>query len=131
MGVDDALDDRQAEADAGVVGADAVGAATERLDQRGHQLAGVSCSPVFSTVSSDGPARRWSCDPHRAVLGQVVDDRVVHEVRRHLQQQGVRADGRGRVAGGLDGDATSFGEREERFGGFLRDQGQVDGFSGE
>ena len=35
------------------------------------------------------------------------------------------------VAGGLDGEAAFFCEGEERFGGFFRDQGQVDVFSGE
>ena len=60
-----------------------------------------------------------------------MDDRVVHEVRRHLQQQRVRADGGGHVAGGFDGDAAFFREGEERFGGFLGDEGQVDVFTGE
>ena len=35
------------------------------------------------------------------------------------------------VAGGLDGDAAFFCEGEERLGGFFRDEGQVDVFSGE
>ena len=35
------------------------------------------------------------------------------------------------VAGGLDGDAALLGEREERLGGLLGDQGQVDGLAGE
>ena len=35
------------------------------------------------------------------------------------------------VAGGLDGDAALLGEGEERLGGFFRDEGQVDVFSGE
>ena len=35
------------------------------------------------------------------------------------------------VAGGLDGEAALFGEGEERFGGFFRDEGQVDVLSGE
>ena len=37
----------------------------------------------------------------------------------------------GDVAGGLDGDAAFLGEREERLGGLLRDEGQVDVFAGE
>jgi hypothetical protein len=60
-----------------------------------------------------------------------VDDRVVHEVRGQLQQERVRADGGGDVAGGLDGDAAFSRRGEERFGGFFRDEGQVDVFSGE
>ncbi len=35
------------------------------------------------------------------------------------------------VAGGLDGDAALLCEGEERFGGFFRDEGQVDVLSGE
>jgi hypothetical protein len=42
-----------------------------------------------------------------------------------------RAADRGHVAGSFDGDALLFREREERFGGFFRDEGQVDVFSGE
>ena len=60
-----------------------------------------------------------------------MDDRVVHEVRRQLQQERLRADGGSHVAGGLDGDAALFCEGEERFGGFFGDEGQVDGFWGE
>ncbi|HEX3279054.1 MAG TPA: hypothetical protein VHR40_11065 [Thermoleophilaceae bacterium] len=37
----------------------------------------------------------------------------------------------GRVAGGLDGDAAFLCEGKQRFGGLLRDEGQVDVFSGE
>ena len=55
----------------------------------------------------------------------------MHEVRRQLQQERGRADGRGDVAGGLDGDAALLGERQERLGGLLRDERQVDVFSGE
>ena len=51
VGSGDALDDRQAEPDTCVVGADAFGAALKRLDKSGHQL-GESLSPVFSTVST-------------------------------------------------------------------------------
>ena len=40
-------------------------------------------------------------------------------------------DGGGHVAGGLDGEAAFFCEREQRFGGFFRYEGQVHVFSGE
>src|SRR5207247_5782164 len=62
---------------------------------------------------------------------QVVDDRVLHEVRNELQQERVGADGGGLVAGGLDGEAAFFCEGEECFGGFFGYEGQVDVFSGE
>lgn len=70
-------------------------------------------------------------DPHSALFGQVVDDRVVHEVRSQLLQERLRSAREGDVAGGLDGDATLFREGEECFGGFLCQEGQVDRFSGE
>ena len=60
-----------------------------------------------------------------------MDDRVLHEVRRHLQQERVGPDGGGDVAGGLDREAAFLCEGEERFGGFFRDEGQVDVISGE
>jgi hypothetical protein len=64
-------------------------------------------------------------DPHAAVFGKVVHDRVVHEIRAELQQERVGADGGGRVARRLDDEVTSFREREKRLRGFLRDEGQV------
>ena len=70
-------------------------------------------------------------DPDGALCREVVDDRVVHEVGGQLQQERVRADGGGRVAGGLDREPASFGKGEERFGGFFRYERKVDGFSGE
>ena len=83
----DALDDGQAEADTCVIGAYALGAALKRLDKRGDQLWGELLAGVLDRehhalgVNAGG-------DPHRALFGQVVDDRVVHEVRGHLQQEG-------------------------------------------
>ena len=86
MCLGDALDDCQAEADACVVGVDAFGAATKRLDERGDQLWGELLAGVLDGerhalgVSAGG-------DPHGALFGQVVDDRVVDEVRAQLQQE--------------------------------------------
>jgi hypothetical protein len=82
----DAVDDCQAEADTCVVGAYALGAAPKRLGKRGSQLwgellAGVLDGEHHSLGVSAGR------DPHGAVFSQVVDDRVVHEVRSHLQQE--------------------------------------------
>ncbi len=56
MCLDDAVDDRQTETDACMVGADAFGAALKRLDKGGNQL-GASFSPVFSTVSTTPSGR--------------------------------------------------------------------------
>ena len=55
----------------------------------------------------------------------------MQEVRGHLQQESVGADRGGDISGGLDGDAALLCEGEERFGGFFRDERQVDVFSGE
>jgi hypothetical protein len=57
-----------------------------------------------------------------------VGDRVVHEVRDQLQQQRARPGRGGDVAGGLDGDAALLREGQERFGGFFREEGQVEVF---
>ena len=80
------LDDCQAEADACVVGAYAFGAALKRFDKRrsalwGELLAGVLDSEHHSLGVNAGR------DPHGALFRQAVDDRVVHEVRGHLQQE--------------------------------------------
>ena len=85
---------------------------------------------MFSTVSTTRVGVNAGRDPHGALFRQVVDDRVVHEVRSQLQQERLGADSGGHVAGGLDGDAMLFCEGEERFGGFFRDEGQVDVFCG-
>jgi len=82
----DALDDCQAEADTGVVGVEAPGAALKRLGKRGSQLSGELLARVLDGerhvlgVNAGG-------DLHGAVFREVVDDRVVHEVHRHLQQE--------------------------------------------
>jgi len=65
-------------------------------------------------------------DRDAPVLGEGMDDGVVHEVRRHLQQERGRADGQGRVAAGLEGGVALFCEGEECFGGLFGDQGKVD-----
>jgi hypothetical protein len=113
-----------------VVGAYSFGATLKRLDKRGNQLWGELLAGVL-----DREHHRLGVDagrdPHGALVGQVVDDRVVHEVRGHLQQERMGADGGGHVAGGLDGEAASFCEREKRLGGLFRQEGKVDVFSGE
>src|SRR5215218_1703263 len=121
----DALDDGQAEADTCMVGAYAFGAPLERLRQgrdhvRGELLAGVLDREHDRLGAGAGR------NPYRAPFGQVVDDRVVHEVRRHLPQQRMRTDGGGKVAGGLDGETAFFSEGEERLGGLFRGERQVD-----
>src|SRR3954469_4798606 len=83
VGLGDALDDGQAEADAGVACVDAIAAALKRLGERGDPLwrellAGVLDGECHAFAVSAGR------DPHGALAGQVVDDRVVHEVRGEL-----------------------------------------------
>src|SRR5204863_1179842 len=98
-------------------------AALKRLGERGDQLWGELLAGVL-----DGEHRTLGVkagrDPHGASFRQIVDDRVVQEVRAQLQQERVRAEGGGRVAGGLDGDAAFVCEGEERFGGFFCYEGQ-------
>ena len=130
MCLGDALRDRQAEPDTRVVGTYAFGAAKKRLDKRGDRLRG----ELFAGVL-DGEHRILGVnagrDPHAALLRQVVDDRVLHEVRAQLQQECVGADGGSDVAGGLDREAASLREREECLGGLFGDEGQIDVLSGE
>ena len=88
MRLDDAFHDCQAEADTSTVGVYALGAATERFGQggnylRGQVLAGVLDGEHHALGVSAGR------DPHGALFRQVVDDRVVHEVRIQLQQERV------------------------------------------
>ena len=84
----DAVNDRQAKADPCVVGAYALGAALKRLRERGHQLRGELLTGVLDG-EHHGLGVNARGDPHGAIFRQVVDDRVVDEVRRHLQQERV------------------------------------------
>ena len=88
MRLGDAFDDRQTEADTCVVGPYASCAALKRLDKRGNQPWGELLAGVLDT---EHHTLRMNAgrDPHGALFGQVVDDRVLHEVRRQLQQQRV------------------------------------------
>jgi hypothetical protein len=98
----DALDDRQAEADTCVAVAYPTSAALKWLDNRGNDLRGELLAGVLD-IEHHALGVNAGRDPHGALFRQVVDDRVVHEVRRHLQQERVGADGGRDVSGGLDG----------------------------
>ena len=69
-----------------MVGTHAFVAALERLDKRGHQVWGKLLAGVLDgehhTLGVSGGR-----DPNGALFRQVVDDRVVHEVRCQLQQE--------------------------------------------
>jgi hypothetical protein len=84
----DALDDRQAEADAGVVAVDAFGAAPERL-REGRDQVRIELLARVLDGERHAPALSARPDPHGALIWQFVDDRVVQEVRGHLQQERV------------------------------------------
>src|SRR3712207_8742787 len=47
------------------------------------------CELLAAVLDSEhhAPGLNAGADPHGALVGQVVRDRVVHEVRRHLQQR--------------------------------------------
>ena len=84
----DALDDCQAEADTCVVGAYAFGAAKKRLGKCVYDLGG---ELLAGALDGEHNALGLSAgrDPHGALFGQVVDDRVLYEVRSQLQQERV------------------------------------------
>ena len=72
-----------------VVGLGAMGsAAAQHLAERGHQLWGERLAGVLHGERDTFPIRVGG-DPHGALIRQVVDDRVVHEVGPHLQQERV------------------------------------------
>jgi hypothetical protein len=106
------------------------GAALERFGEGRDLLGGERVAGVLDR-EEHAPGADGGVHPDGAVFGQVVDDRVLHEVRGQLEQECLRAAGGGEVAVGLDGDAVLLGEGEERFGGLFRQKGQVDVFSGE
>jgi len=84
----DGFDDRQSEADARVVGAYAFGAALERFGERGDHLWSEFLAGVLDR-QDHGVGLCARGEPHGAAMRQVVDDRVLDEVRRHLEQERV------------------------------------------
>jgi D-alanyl-D-alanine dipeptidase len=84
----DALDDCEPEADTCMVGSYAFSAATKRFDQCAHQLWGELLARVLDSERHTLGVT-IGLDPYGALVREVVDDRVVHEVRRQLQQQRV------------------------------------------
>ena len=88
MCLGDAFDDGEAKANTCVVGAYTFCAAKKGLDKRGNQLWGELLTRVFDTehhILGVNAGRH----PNGALFGQIVDDRVVHEVRSQLQQERV------------------------------------------
>jgi hypothetical protein len=82
----DALDERKAQAGARVVAVDAFSAPDERLDKRRNQLR----SELLTGILDRQRHGLWldAClDPDAALSSQVMDDGVVHEVRRQLEEQ--------------------------------------------
>jgi hypothetical protein len=71
-----------------VVGAYAFGAAKKRFGKRGNHLWGELLAGVLNNEHHTLGLSAGR-DPHGALCGQVVDDRVVHEVRAQLQQERV------------------------------------------
>lgn len=82
----DALDDRQAQTDTGLVAANARGSPPERFGQRRYQLRAQPFTAVLDAQLDELGARRCG-DLHGATIGEVVNDGIVHEVRHHLQEQ--------------------------------------------
>ena len=71
-----------------MVDAYALAAALEWLGKRGDQLWGELIAGVLDR-EHHSLGMRGGRDPHGALVGQVVDDRVVHEICSHLQQERV------------------------------------------
>ncbi len=88
MCLGDAFDDCQADADTCVVGTYAFDAALKRLDECGDQRQGEPLTGVLDCEHRTLGVNAGR-DLHGAVFGQVVDDRVVQEVRGQLQQERV------------------------------------------
>lgn len=131
MVADDAAHDGQAESDASVfVGADAFGAALEGLGERRYQLEWEPTTGVLDPQHAR-VAVRLGVNRNGAAGGEVVDDGVLDEVRHHPQQEFGGAAGPGRSVGDVQGDPTPFGERKQRFDGFLGDEGKIDALTGE
>src|SRR5438067_1662884 len=105
-------------------------AAGTRLGSRGDGLWGEVIAAVCDGEHS-AAASNACRDPDAASVGQVVDDRVVHEVRSELEQECVGTDRVCRVAGRLDDDAAFLREGKERLNGFFRHEGQVDALAAE
>jgi hypothetical protein len=84
----DAFRDCQAEADACVVGAYAFGAALKWFGKRGNQLWGELLAGVLD-CEHHTLGLNAGRDPDGPLFGQVVDDRVVYEVRAQLKQKRV------------------------------------------
>ena len=80
MGPGNALHDGQTETDPGLVGTDAFGTALEPLGEGGHPG---RREPFAGVLDHQGGRRRilGRTDPHHALIGPVVDDRIVNEVR--------------------------------------------------
>ena len=85
--VGNAFDDCQAQANAGVVGVGHAFAAPNKwFDKRGYELWAERGAGVFDGEDHIGGLSTGR-DPHIALFRQVVNDRVVHQVRRQLQQE--------------------------------------------
>src|SRR6478736_4159729 len=82
----DALDDRQAKAHPRIVPAGASSAALKRLGECRDQLWTELVAGVLDH-EHDGLGAVGGADLHAAVLGDVVDDRIVQKVRSQLQQE--------------------------------------------
>jgi len=85
----DALDDREAEADASVVGACAFSAAKKGLDESRDRLWGERLAGVLDR-EQHAVGLNACRDLHDAPVWQVVDDRVADEVRGKLPSASTR-----------------------------------------
>jgi hypothetical protein len=80
----DALHDRETQADTYLRIVDALGATLERLGKHGNELGVEPFAGVLHGQDHTGSLNAGS-DADGSVLGQVVDDGIVYEVRSQLQ----------------------------------------------
>ena len=127
----DALGDREAEADAGVIAANALGAALERLREGGDDLRN-SATPPCSRLARRPRRRSTPRWPYRPPCRPSLQ--VVHDRRCARDSPSVAAGARGsrerrpRSPDGIDPDAALLSEGEEHLDRSLfGDERQVDG----
>ena len=90
MCLSDALDDCQSEAEGCVVRVYPIASTLKPFDEGGDQPWREHLARVLD-IEHHSVGLDAGRNPHSSLLGEIVDDRVVHEVRRQLQQERLRA----------------------------------------
>lgn len=127
---DDAVHDGQPEADPDVfVGAGAFCSASKGFGESRYQFRKERRTGVLDPQHAR-VVLRFGVDGYGAAGGEIVDDGVLDEVGHHPQDERRGAEGLCLLTGDVEHDPALFGEGQQRFGGLLGDEGQVDGLAG-